>query len=117
MDTGLTATVPPPKFDHLLGLTDRSGAFEHETADRRLSPTLIAGRGPEDARPAFDQQPVQVSALADACARALVDNDPMCTDGCGPRWPGSSAPMTPRSPCGSRHRGRRRGARGRRREQ
>jgi hypothetical protein len=81
MDTGLTATVPPPKFDHLLGLTDRRGAFEHETADRRLSPTPIAGRGPEDARPAFDQQPVQVSALADACAPALVDNDPMCSDG------------------------------------
>jgi hypothetical protein len=32
MDTGLTATVRPPKFDHLLGLTDRRGAFEHETA-------------------------------------------------------------------------------------
>jgi hypothetical protein len=44
----------------------------YETADRRLSPTPIAGRGPEDARPAFDQQPVQVSALADACARAAV---------------------------------------------
>jgi hypothetical protein len=82
MDTGLTATVPPPKFDHLLGLTDRRGTFEHETADRRLSPTPIAGRGPEDARPAFDQQPVQVSALADACARAaVVDNDPMSSDG------------------------------------
>jgi hypothetical protein len=55
---------------------------DYETADRRLSPTPIAGRGPEDARPAFDQQPVQVSALADACARAaVVDNDPMWSDG------------------------------------
>ena len=27
--TGMTATTPPPKFDHLLRLTDRRGTFEH----------------------------------------------------------------------------------------
>ena len=25
----MTATTPPPKFDHLLRLTDRRGTFEH----------------------------------------------------------------------------------------
>jgi hypothetical protein len=48
-----------------------------ETADGRLSPTPVAGRGPEDARPGFDQQPIEVSSLADACARAAaVDINP-----------------------------------------
>ncbi|MGX9789689.1 glycosyltransferase [Mycobacterium sp. MMS18-G62] len=48
-----------------------------ETVDGRLSPTPVAGRGPEDARPAFDQQPIEVSSLADACARAAaVDINP-----------------------------------------
>jgi hypothetical protein len=45
---------------------------EIETADGHLSPTPVAGRGPEDASPAFDQQPIEVSTLADACARAAV---------------------------------------------
>jgi hypothetical protein len=48
-----------------------------ETADGHLSPTPVAGRGPEDARPGFDQQPIEVSSLADACARAAaVDINP-----------------------------------------
>jgi hypothetical protein len=45
---------------------------EHETADGHLSPTPVAGRGPQDARPGFDQQPIEVSTLADACARAAT---------------------------------------------
>ena len=44
----------------------------YETADGHLSPTPVGGRGPEDARPAFDQQPIEVAALADACARAAT---------------------------------------------
>jgi hypothetical protein len=48
-----------------------------ETADGHLSPTPVAGRGPEDVRPGFDQQPIEVSSLADACARAAaVDINP-----------------------------------------
>jgi hypothetical protein len=43
---------------------------EYETAGDHLSPTPAAGRGPEDIRPGFDQQPIEVSTLADACARA-----------------------------------------------
>jgi hypothetical protein len=44
--------------------------IEHETYDGHLSVTPVGGTGPGDARPAFDQQPIEVSTLADACARA-----------------------------------------------
>ncbi len=55
---------------------------EYETADGHLSPTPAAGRGPDDIRPAFDQQPIEVSALADACARAAaVDSGTIWRDG------------------------------------
>jgi hypothetical protein len=47
----------------------------YETAGGHLSPTPAAGRGPDDPRPGFDQQPIEVSTLADACARA-ADIDP-----------------------------------------
>ncbi|HEX3286073.1 MAG TPA: glycosyltransferase [Mycobacterium sp.] len=54
--------------------------LEYESTDGHLSPTPAAGRGREDARPAFDQQPIEVAALADACARAAAA-DPAAT------WP------------------------------
>ncbi len=59
------------------------------------------GRGPGETGPGFDQQPIEVAALADACARALpIDR----ATPAGPRastWPrrGSSAPTTPAPPC------------------
>jgi hypothetical protein len=43
-----------------------------ETGDGHLSPTPVGGRGPDDVKPAFDQQPIEVAALADACARAAA---------------------------------------------
>ena len=46
--------------------------LDYETADGHLSPTPVGGRGPDDVRPAFDQQPIEVAALADACARAAA---------------------------------------------
>ena len=46
--------------------------LDHETVDGRLSVTPVGGRGPGDPRPAFDQQPIEVAALADACARAAT---------------------------------------------
>ena len=51
--------------------------LDHETNDGHLSVTPVGGSGPEDPRPAFDQQPIEVAALADACARAatLADED------------------------------------------
>lgn len=52
-----------------------------ETLDGHLSPTPAVGRGPADTAPAFDQQPIEVAALADACARASsADPD-------NPLWP------------------------------
>ncbi len=55
---------------------------EYETAGGHLSPTPAAGRGPDDPRPAFDQQPIEVSTLADACARAAaIDAGSIWPDG------------------------------------
>jgi hypothetical protein len=43
---------------------------EIETAaEGHLSLTPVAGRGPGDAAPAFDQQPIEAAALAQACLR------------------------------------------------
>jgi hypothetical protein len=47
-----------------------------ETRDGHLSVTPAGGSGPDDEGPGFDQQPIEVAALADACARAeTVDGD------------------------------------------
>ena len=57
------------------GLDLLAWLVEFETGDGHLSPTPVGGRGPEDARPAFDQQPI-------ACARAAgVDSNPIWLDG------------------------------------
>ena len=42
-----------------------------ETRDGHLSLTPVGGRGRHDVQPGYDQQPIEVSALADACGRAL----------------------------------------------
>jgi hypothetical protein len=46
-----------------------------QSLDGHLSVTPVAGLGPGDVRPAFDQQPIEAGALAEACARALVVTD------------------------------------------
>ncbi|ADT97550.1 hypothetical protein [Mycolicibacterium gilvum] len=51
-----------------------------ETSNGHLSPTPVGGRGPGDGAPGFDQQPIEVASLAEACARA-ADTDP------DPMWP------------------------------
>lgn len=43
-----------------------------ETSDGRFSVTGTAGRGPGEIGPSFDQQPLELSALADACATAYA---------------------------------------------
>lgn len=43
-----------------------------ETRDGRFSFTPVAGRGPGEHGPAFDQQPIEAWAMADACTRALA---------------------------------------------
>jgi hypothetical protein len=42
-----------------------------ETRDGHLSVTPAGGWQPGEPRPAFDQQPIEVASLADACARAF----------------------------------------------
>lgn len=44
--------------------------LEIQTVDGHLSPVPVAGAGLGDRAPRFDQQPIEVAALADACARA-----------------------------------------------
>ena len=52
------------------GLDLLAWLIEQETFDGHLSPTPVGGRGAGDTRPRFDQQPIEISSLADACARA-----------------------------------------------
>jgi hypothetical protein len=46
--------------------------LDRETVEGHLSVTPVGGAGPEDRGPAFDQQPIEVAAMADACARAAA---------------------------------------------
>lgn len=58
-----------------------------ETFDGHLSVTPVGGRGPGDAQPAFDQQPIEVAALADACARGYrLTDDRRWLDGVRLAW-------------------------------
>jgi hypothetical protein len=59
------------------GLTLLRWLLDRETVDGHLSPTAVGGSGPDDAGASFDQQPIEVAAMADACARAAaVTGDP-----------------------------------------
>ncbi|HEY0812009.1 MAG TPA: hypothetical protein VGE11_01910 [Pseudonocardia sp.] len=44
--------------------------LDQQTRDGHLSVVPSGGRGPGETEPGFDQQPIEVAALADACARA-----------------------------------------------
>jgi len=64
------------------GLDTLEWLLDSETVDGHLSPTPVAGRGPGDVAPGFDQQPIEVASLADACARAAsVDPRPAWPEG------------------------------------
>jgi hypothetical protein len=52
------------------GLELLAWLLDRETVDGHLSVTPVGGAGPEDAGPRFDQQPIEVAAMADAAARA-----------------------------------------------
>ncbi len=52
------------------GLTLLRWLLDRQIVDGHLSPVPVGGAGPGDAGPAFDQQPIEAAALADACARA-----------------------------------------------
>jgi hypothetical protein len=75
-----SALERPELLGHGLGLL--TWLVEHETLDGRLSVTPVGGAGPGDEKPAFDQQPVEVATLADACVRAgAVDHDRRWSEG------------------------------------
>ena len=54
------------------GLELLAWLIEQETIDGHLSPTPVGGWAACEPRPGFDQQPIEVSSLADACARAAM---------------------------------------------
>ena len=58
-----------------------------ETHQGRLSVTPVAGRGPAEAGPRYDQQPIEVAAIADACATAYrITSDPRWLGGIRLAW-------------------------------
>ncbi len=64
------------------GLSLLGWLLARETRDGHLSVTPASGSGPGDVGPGFDQQPIEVSTMADACARALtVDSSPKWLEG------------------------------------
>jgi hypothetical protein len=64
------------------GLELLSWLLEHETVNGHLSVAPAGGAGPRDRYPRFDQQPIEVAALADACTRAArYDGDRCWPDG------------------------------------
>jgi hypothetical protein len=53
------------------GLVLLEWLIETETHERGFSFTPVGGRGPDEKGPAFDQQPIEAWAMADACLRAI----------------------------------------------
>jgi hypothetical protein len=61
--------------------------LDRETSDGHLSVTGTSGRGPADRGPMFDQQPIEVAAIADAAAAAFeVTGDAGWLDGVRLAW-------------------------------
>jgi hypothetical protein len=58
-----------------------------QTRDGHLSVTPVGGRGRDDVGPGYDQQPIEVSALADACASAFrITHQPSWLTGVSLAW-------------------------------
>ena len=53
------------------GLDQLDWLLDVQTFDDHLSLTPVGGWAPGEARPGFDQQPIEAAAIADACARAF----------------------------------------------
>jgi hypothetical protein len=63
------ALADAPALRHGLNLLEF--LLHTETRDGHLSVTPVGGRGRDDVGPGYDQQPIEVSALADACGSAF----------------------------------------------
>jgi hypothetical protein len=75
-----SALERPILVEQGLGLLD--WLLARETQHGHLSITPVRGSGPDDEGPGFDQQPIEVAALADACRRAeAVTGDERWVDG------------------------------------
>jgi hypothetical protein len=71
----------------LRGLELLSFLLRVELHDKHLSVTPAAGRGPDEVGPAFDQQPIEVAAIADACATAYrITGNPRWLMGINLAW-------------------------------
>jgi hypothetical protein len=69
------------------GLRLLSFLLRVEIRDKHLSVSPVAGRGPEQSSPGFDQQPIEVAAIADACATAYrITRDPHWLTGINLAW-------------------------------
>lgn len=61
--------------------------LQTQVLDGHLSVTPVGGRGPGEVGPAFDQQPIEVAGIADACRRAWdLTGDPVWLDGVRMAW-------------------------------
>ncbi|MBR7838745.1 glycosyltransferase [Actinospica durhamensis] len=54
------------------GLAMLGWLMDVESNDGHFSPTPVGGRGTAERQPGFDQQPIELAALADACATAFA---------------------------------------------
>ncbi len=69
------------------GLALLSFLLEIETNGTRLSVTPGHGRGPGESGPEYDQQPIEVAAIADCCASAYhATGDPRWLAGIRLAW-------------------------------
>jgi hypothetical protein len=69
------------------GLSLLEFLLRSETRDGHLSVTPAGGRGRHDIRPGYDQQPIEVSALAAACGSAFrITHEPAWLTGVGLAW-------------------------------
>jgi hypothetical protein len=76
---GAALDLPLVTVDGLLLL---GWLLDVQTSDGHLSVVPVGGRGPTDVIGGFDQQPIEVAAIADACARAFtLTNDARWSSG------------------------------------
>ena len=68
----LAGTALPSRPARAAGLRLLTFLIRTETRDGHVSVTPVTGRGPGETGPGYDQQPIEVAALADACARAYA---------------------------------------------
>lgn len=78
--------LPDPRaVSHALVLLDF--LLLRESRHGRLSVAPVTGRGRDDAAVGFDQQPIEVAAIADACARAFtLTGDPRFREAVAASW-------------------------------